>query len=142
MSAIFSVCVFVGFTDQIGTLEMPFTLGAGDALTSNATDAVGVLFDTAADTDKWWLVGVANDVDATKQDSTLAPTANTFETWRIEVDRTGIATFYRNGVAIGTTMSGAVTATVPLTPVIAAFARSTTAKTIDADYVYVTQQRA
>lgn len=143
MSAIFSVCVYVGFTDQIGTLEMPIhSAASADTITTNSTDAVGVMFDTAMSTDNWWLVGVANNTDATAQNSALAPSANTFETWRIEVDRTGIATFYRNGVAVGTAMTGAVTATVPLTPVVAAFARSTTGKTVDVDYIYVTQQRA
>lgn len=135
MSAITAAAVFVGLTDQVAALEMPFTLGAGNALTSNASDAVGVLFDTAADTDTWWLVGVAADVDAAKQDTTLAPVADTYETWRIELSSAGVATFYRNGVAIGTTMTGAVTASVALTPVIAAFSRGAASRNIDSDYI-------
>lgn len=141
MDVITNVCVFVGLTDQISALEMPFTLAAGDALTSNATDAVGVLFDTAADTDNWWLVGVAADVDATKQNTALAPTASTFETWRIELDTGGTALFYRNGTLIGTSMAGAVTASVLLTPVIATFSRTGTSRNIDVDEVLVQAQR-
>ena len=140
MSAITDVVVFLGLTDQVSALECPFTL-SGTTLTSNATDAVGVLFDTAATTDDWWLVGVAADVDATKQDAGVAPTASTMETWRIEISATGVATFYRNGSLIGSAMTGAVTASVVLTPVVAAFARGAASRTIDADFISVQAQR-
>lgn len=141
ISAITSVCVYVGLTDQVSTLEMPFTLGAGDALTSNASDAVGVLFDTAADTDNWWLVGVAANVDATKQNTAVAPVAATFEIWRIEVTAAGVATFYRNGTLIGSTMTGAVTPGTSLTPVVAAFSRTSASRNIDVDEILVQAQR-
>ena len=140
MSAITSVCVFIGLTDQIAALEMPFTL-SGTTLTSNASDAVGVLFDTDATTDDWWLVGVAADVDATKQDAAVAPVASTFETWRIELTTAGVATFYRNGSVIGSAMTGAVTASVLLTPVVAAFSRTATSRTVDIDEILTQQQR-
>ena len=136
MSAITNVCVFIGMTDQIAALEMPFTL-SGTTLTSNAGDACGVLFDTDATTDDWWLVGVAADIDATKQDSAVAPVAATFETWRIEWNFNGTATFYRNGTVIGTTMGGSVTPSVALTPVVAAFSRTNASRTIDVDQVTV-----
>lgn len=141
VSAITSVALFVGLTDQVSSLEIPFTLAAGDVLTSNASDAVGVLFDTAADTDNWWLVGVKADVDATKQNTGVAPSAGTFETWRIEVTSGGEATFYRNGTAIGSAMSGAVTASALLTPVVAAFARTSTSRDVDVDVMLVQAQR-
>jgi len=139
MSAITNVCVYVGLTDQIAALEMPFTL-SGTTLTSNATNAVGVLFDTAATTDDWWLVGVAANVDATQQDAGTAPTASTLETWRIDVSATGVATFYRNGTLVGSAMTGAVTASAPLTPIVAAFSRTTAVRNIDVDYIYVQEQ--
>jgi hypothetical protein len=141
IDTITSVCVFLGLTDQRSALEMPFTLAAGDTLTSNASDAVGVLFDTAADTDNWWMVGVAADVDATKQNSALAPTAGTFETWRIDVSATGVATFYRNGTLVGTAMTGAVTQSAALTPVVAAFSRTSASRNIDVDKARVQAQR-
>jgi len=140
LSAITSVCVFIGLTDQRAALEMPFTL-SGTTLTSNATDAVGILFDTDATTDDWWLVGVAADVDATKQDAGVAPVAATFETWRIEVSVTGIATFYRNGAVIGTAMTGALTNSVALTPVVAAFSRTSASRNIDVDHILVSAIR-
>lgn len=141
MDAITSVCVFLGLTDQVSALEMPFTLAAGDALTSNASDAVGVLFDTAADTDNWWLVGVAADVDAAKQNTGVAPVASTMETWRIEISAAGVASFYRNGTLIGTAMAAAVTASASLTPVVAAFARTNASRNIDVDFASVRASR-
>jgi hypothetical protein len=54
----------------------------------------------------------------------------------------GVATFYYNGTAVGTAMTGAVTATVALTPVIAGFNRTTTGTpTLTADWVYVSALR-
>jgi hypothetical protein len=76
LSAITNVAVYLGFTDQVSALEMPFTL-TGTTYTSNATDAVGVLFDTNATTDTWRFVGVHGDTDATQQDTSLAPVAGT-----------------------------------------------------------------
>lgn len=141
LDAITNVALYIGLTDQDSALEMPFTMGAGDALTSNATDACGVLFDTGADTDNWWLVGVAADVDATPQNTALAPVASTFELWRIELDSLGIAKFYRNNVLIGAQMTGAMTPSVLLTPVIAAFARAAASRNVDIDLVNIAQQR-
>lgn len=141
LSAITNVAIFVGFTDQTVALEMPFTLAAGDTLTSNATDAVGWLFDTGADTDNWWMVGVANNVDATKQNSAVSPTANVNDILRVDVTSSGVATFYRNGKKVGTAMTGAVTTTVNLTPVIAAFSRGAATRNIFWDYILCEKNR-
>lgn len=141
LSAITGVALFIGLTDQDTVLEMPFTLAAGNVLTSNATDAVGVLFDTNADTDNWWLVGVAADIDAAKQNSAVAPVAGAFETWRIELDANGTATFYRNGTLIGAAMASSVTPAAKLTPVVAGFARGAASRNIDVDFVRVQAQR-
>lgn len=142
LSAITNVCVFLGFTDQVTALEMPFTLAAGDALTSNASDAVGVLFDTGADTDNWWLVGVAADVDAIKQNAGVAPVAGTDETWRIELSTTGVASFFRNGVAIGTAMAGSVTPSVFIAHTLNAFARAAGSRDVSYDYTLIQGNRA
>jgi hypothetical protein len=141
LNSIQNTCVFVGLTDQTSALEMPFTMAAGDALTSNATDAVGVLYDTAADTDVWWMVGVAADVDATKQNSGSAPVLSTFETWRIDINTAGAALFYRNGTLVGSAMSGAVTTSVQLTPVVAIFTRTAANRAVDVDFIRVQQMR-
>jgi hypothetical protein len=144
MSAITTIAVFIGLTDQVSALEMPIQSAASaNTLTTNATDAVGFMFDTSMTADNWWLVGVANNTDATHQNTAVAPVADTYATFRIEISTTGVATFYYNGTAVGTTMTGAVTATVALTPVIAGFNRTTTGTpTLTADYIHVSADRA
>ena len=148
MSAITTCYAFIGFTD-IATLEAPIVSAASaDTLTSNASDAVGFMFDTRMATDNWWLVGVAGNTDATHQNTGYAPVADTYETFRIEVDKpdaaatTSRARFYRNGVQVGTTMTGALTSATDLTPTIAVSKTSVAASmTMDVDYVAISMNR-
>jgi len=136
ISAITTVALFVGFTDQIAALEMPiYSAASADTLTTDATDAVGFMFDTSMTTDNWWLTGVANNTDATAQNSGLAPVADTFETLRVDVTAAGVATFRRNGVVLGSAMTGAVTPTVALTPVVAGFSRVAGSRTVELDFI-------
>lgn len=144
LSQITTIAVFIGFTDQVSALEMPIQSAASaDTITTNATDGVGFMFDTSMSTDTWHLVGVANNTDATRQNSAAVPVADTYQVFRIELSSAGVATFYIDGTAVGSAMTGAVTATVALTPVIAGFNRTTTGTpTITADYVYVAANRS
>jgi hypothetical protein len=140
-----SVAWFLGFTDSVSVLEMPFTLAAGNVLTSTASNAVGFLYDTASDDpDNWWAVGVANDADSTKQNLSVAP-STVFETLRVDINRSGVAVFRRNGIVIGSPMSGALqgpTGSAPLTPVFVGFARGTGAqRQFEIDYVVCEQNR-
>jgi hypothetical protein len=137
LSAITTCYCFFGFTDVV-TLEAPIESAASaDTLTSNATNAVGIMFDTRMSTDNWWLVGVATDVDATAQDTGYAPVADTYETWRIEVNASGVATFFRNGIQVGTSVSGAVAAAAVLTPTFNIGKTSVAASmTADMDYIH------
>jgi len=143
LSAITTCYAFIGFTDVV-TLEAPIESAASaNTLTSNATDAVGFMFDTRMTDDKWWLVGVATDVDATHQNTTFAPVADDYATFRIVVTAAGVATFFYNGVQVGTAMSGAVSAAADLTPTIAVSKTSVAASmTMDIDYVHVSMDRA
>lgn len=142
VSAITDVSFFIGFTDQVSALEIPIQSAASaDTITTNATNAVGIMFDTAMDTDKIWLVGVDGDSDATAQNSTVAPTAATYETWRIILSNNGVATFYRNGVKVGSSMNDAVAEDVLLTPVVAAFSLGTASRNIDLDFIRIQQLR-
>ncbi|NIR50000.1 hypothetical protein GWO43_15995 [candidate division KSB1 bacterium] len=137
LSAITNISVFVGFTDQVGSLEAPITsAGSANTITTNATDAVGFMFDTSMDDDNWWLVGVDNGTDATHQDSGTAPTAATYQTFRIEVDTVGGAKFFIDGSQVGTAMVDAVKADVLLSPVVAGFTRTAASANIDADYIF------
>lgn len=140
ISAITAVAIYVGLTDQLSALEMPVTLST-TTFTTNCTDGVGFLFDTNATTDTIRCVGVANDVDATMQDTGLAYVADTFKTFRIEITSAGVATFYIDGVVVGSAMTGAVTASVALTPVVAAFAEAAASRTVSVDYILLQQTR-
>ena len=136
------VSAFIGFTDRPNALEMPIESAASaDTITTTATDAVGFMFDTRMSTDNWWLVGVANDVDATTQNSALAPTGNLMVTLRVEVSTAGVATFYIDGTKIGTVMAAAVTPSVYLCPVFALRSVTTANRSLDIDYLYVQQRR-
>lgn len=138
LDAITSVALYVGFGDQVSALEMPFTLSSG-SLTSNITDGCGFLFDTAATAATIKLVGVATDVDATTQDTGLAYVAATYRKFRIEVDTAGKATFYIDGNPVGSAMTGALTKTVALTPIIAGFSRSAAVRNIGIGRISLTQ---
>lgn len=142
VSSIAAVNVCAGFTDVLGStaVEAPFEIGSTDNLTSNATDAVCLVFDTAGTDDQWAGLGVKNGTDTARVDTGLAPTADAWTTLRIEVDSAGGATFYIDGVNVGS-VANAVTGTVALTPVLFVMTRTTASKTIDADYVFVQQER-
>lgn len=139
-SAITALQLFVGFTDQVAALEMPVTLTTA-TFTTVATDAVGFLFDTNATTDTIRLVGVANDVDATMQDTGNAWAAATYTVFKIEAETNGTAKFFINGVMVGTAMTGAVTAATVLAPVVVARSLAANSKTVDIDYLRVAMRR-
>lgn len=132
---------FVGFTD-LGTYEAPIiSAGSGNTITTNATDAVGFLFDTNMTADNIWLVGVANNTDATAQNTGTAPVAATYITLRVEVSSGGVASFFINDLPVGTQMTGAVTTTVALTPTIAATSLVAASRNLDVDYIDVGMDR-
>jgi hypothetical protein len=140
ISAITNVSLFVGLTNEVGTLQAPATLSVA-TFTFNAADCVGFLFDTAATTVTVRAVGNAASVAPTAIDSGLALVAATYMIFRIELDSLGNATFFINGNQVGSPMALAVTAATLLTPVIAGFARAAASRTVDVDYVDVEQDR-
>lgn len=143
ISAITNISMYVGFTDQVSTLTAPITSAASaDTITTNASNAVGFMFDTSMTTTKIWLVGVAADVDATAQSSGIAPVAATYITLRVELTTAGVATFFINNVAVGTAMTGAVTATTAITPCVSVFTRTAASATLDVDYISAQALRA
>ena len=142
LSAITTCHAFLGFTDLV-TFEAPVIAAGAASITTNASDAVGFMFDTTLTNKTWHLVGVANDVDATFQNSTVAPVAAQYQTFRIEVTAAGVATFFINGVQVGTSMTGAVTPATDLTPTLCVSKLSVAASmTMDVDYVHVSMDRA
>jgi hypothetical protein len=143
LSAITTCYAFIGFTDLV-TFEAPIiSASSANTITTNASDAVGFMFDTNMSTDNWWLVGVAGNTDATAQNTGYAPVADTYATFRVEVSATGVAVFFYNGLQVGTAMSGAVTPATDLTPTICVSKLSVAASmTMDVDYVQVSMDRA
>lgn len=142
MSAITTCTAFMGFTDLSASLEQSILFATGTTFTTNATDACGFLFDTTATSKKWWGVGVATDVDATMQDLGVAPTADQYQTFRVEVSPTGTAVFYINGVAVGIPLTGALAAATDLTPTIYVSKLSVAASmTMEIDYIHVSMLR-
>jgi hypothetical protein len=141
-SAITTCYFFYGFTDLV-TLEGPvISAGSVDTITTQATDAVGFMFDSRMDTDTFHLVGVANNVDATRQAIATVPVVDVYQVFRVEVDSAGAATFFVNGVQVGTKMSGAVTPGVDLTPTICVSKTSVAASMLlDVDYWHVSMDR-
>jgi hypothetical protein len=127
-----NTCFFFGLSDE-AKLEMPATL-ATTTYTTNATDAVGFLYDTAATTDTIRAVGVANNTDATHVDTAIAPVNDTYLELEIRVTAAGVATFYINGV-LKATVEDAVTPDVDLCVIAAVTARTTASRTLTLDYV-------
>ncbi len=142
LSQITEAYAFFGFTDVV-TLEAPIISAASaNTLTTNASDAVGFMFDTRMTADTWWLTGVAGDTDATAQNTTYAPVADTYAKFRIEVDASGNAVFFYNGKQVGTKMTGALTAATDLTPTFAVGKLSTaTSITAEMDYIAIGMTR-
>jgi hypothetical protein len=142
VDALTNFLLFFGFTD-VATLEAPIeSAGSVNTLTSNGSNSVGFMFDSRMTDDNFWMVGVKADVDATHQDSDVAPVAGTYNTLRVELDKLGNATFYIDGVQVGEVVNNAVTAATALTPVLyASNTAATTPKNVDVDYVGVAMKR-
>jgi hypothetical protein len=139
ISAITNVAIFVGLSDQVSTLEEAASL-SGTTFTTNATDAAGFLFDTAATTDTIRCVGVKADVDGTAVDTSLAFVADTYIVFGVRLDSSGNATYLMDGAAVGY-VANAVTASVALAPYIGVCARAAASRTCSADWVLVQQSR-
>lgn len=136
-TAVTTVSACVGFTD-VTTIEEPFSIGGSDAVTSTASDAVAFCYDTGADTDEWFFLGVAGDTDATGNAATgVAPTADTYQVFRIEVDSDGAtARGYIDGTLVGTLSANAVTAATAIFPTVQISSTTTTSRAMDVDYIY------
>lgn len=147
LASIASVSCFFGFTDTKSLEQAIYSAGSVNTITTDATDAVGFFFDTAMSTVNWWAAGVANDVDATHQNLGVAPVADTWETFSIQLNYDPVtnaiaADFYRNGQRIGSKMSAACRYNIALTPCFLVRPKSAVAgKTMSIDYVNVAGDR-
>ena len=138
VTGVATVCYNVGFTDTIA-LEMPITLST-TTLTTNASDAAVFVYDTAATNDFWHIQGVKGNTDTALTNTSVLPVADTYTILRVDIDTSGTASFYIDGVLKGN-IANAVTTSVALTPTIAVTARTTSSRVLYVDYVEVAQKR-
>lgn len=141
LPAITTESLFVGFTDTVAAEPPVFEDSGTGAQVSNATDAVGVLYDTHNSHTTPQLVAVKAGTDATPVDLADAPVANVYETFEVDVDKSGNAAFYRNGAYAGK-IANAVTPTVALAPVVSLVPyNGATSMTAAVDYFNVAMNR-
>lgn len=112
-----TVEICAGFTDDVTTVELPFT-NASDTVTAVADDAVMFCFDTGSTTVEWFVNGAAAGTEATGIAATgVAPAGDVYQTLRIEIDDGGAdCRFYIDGTLVGTLTANCVTVTDPLAP--------------------------
>jgi hypothetical protein len=143
-TAVANEVICVGLTDN-AALEMPVTIGALDARTWVADDAVVVCYNDAAATDQWWFLsrddGAGGEGTGTAATG-VAPTADVYQVIRIEIDAGGEdARAYINGTLVGTITANCVTVADLLTPFVMVDTNANESNVIDVDYVFVSAQR-
>lgn len=142
-TSVANITINAGFTDS-QTLEQPFEIGAVDAITSNATDAACFVYDTDASNDDWFACAVDGDADDVGNATTgKVPTADTYQTLRIEINEDGTCLkFFINGVLVKTLVDDTgVSPDVNLYATVVICSTTTTVKTVDIDYIYVEHTR-
>jgi len=152
-TAVTTRALFIGLTDTV-SLENPIQL-SGTTFTSNATDAVGFVFDTAATTDVWYTAGVNADTDkggtaVTIDGSSAAPTAGVYENFAVEVTPQGDAILsygkdnadgHSTGMREVARITAAVATTALLTPIALIETRSAAAVTAYVDSLLIMSGR-
>ncbi len=142
-TAITNTVVNVGLTDATG-LEMPCTIGGGDALTTTASDFAGFVYDSAADTDEWFGVAVDSDTDdAGSATTTVAPTADTYQrlTATLSADGATIAFAIDGTTQLTLTGDAGVSPDVSLYLTVCVAANSAASEVVDVDYLYLVHDR-
>ena len=133
-----TVRLCAGFVDDVTTVQIPFTIGGSDVVTSVVADGVMFCYDTGADTDEWFALGVANTTDATGQGATgTAPVADVYQVLRIEIDDGGDdCRFYIDGALVKTITADCITVTDALAPgVVIGPAATASSHVVDVDYI-------
>lgn len=141
LDATTAISVNIGFTD-ITTLQEAASV-SGTTITTTAVDFVGFVYDTAATTDEWYAIGVDGNTDMVGAALTgIAPSAGTFQIFRLEVDSTGeTCRFYINGVLEISGTATCVAASTNIFPYISVNSTTTTVQAVDIEYIYVGHTR-
>ncbi len=134
---------YIGWSDDDGTDENPITLSTADAITTNASNAVGFAY-TGAGTASWKAVSVNGDADGTvtacNKGGATTPTVATFQTFKIVLNQDGDADYYIDGTWQARE-DLAVSATTLLAPAVAQ-QDGGTARSTDIDYLYINAGRS
>ena len=113
---------------------------SGTTLTTNCSNGVGFVYDTAMTTDEWWMGGVDGDTDATGVGSlSTAPADATYQVLRCEVDSDGEgATFYIDDTQVGSLTASVCAASTNLYFTVFANGNGSNAAaaTVDVDYTH------
>ncbi len=133
-----NVAINIGFANTYANSNdhCAVEIGASQAVTMDAdvTDFVGFVFDTGATLDYWYMAQSKNTTNTVVAVGTTAPVNATYETFRVKLGATGTATYYRNGVAVGTIVNS-VTNTTALHLYAAVIGRTTAARNVSIDYI-------
>jgi len=132
-----------GFTDDVTTVELPFT-NASDTVTAVADDSIMFCFDTGSTTVEWFVNGATAGTEATGIAAAgVAPTADIYQVLRIEIDDGGSdCRFYIDGALVGTLTANCVTNTDLLAPgVIISSGGNAGSNIVDIDYIYASAGR-
>jgi len=128
---------YIGLSDAT-TDENPITLSTADAVTTNASNAVGFAF-TGGGTADWKMVSVNGDADGSVVRANVGgattPVLTTWQTFKIVLNTDGDADYYIDGVFQGRE-DAAVSATTLLN-VQVTMQDGGTAKSMDLDYIEV-----
>ncbi len=126
-----------GLTDDGTTFEQPIGVDATTVQTNAATDAVVFWFSSGVTVTNWQGLGVKAGVsNGSPVDTSVAPSAATYQFMEIAIDTSGNATFYINEASVGT-MANAVTPTVALTPVVYGKSRAVVTRLLDYELCFV-----
>lgn len=136
----------IGLHDAVTeTNGLAYVVSAASALTTHApTDAAGFYYSSIATSgalfltggNHWGFVSSIADVDTVTAPTVSSVKDSSFHTFRLEIDTSGNAIHFIDGVWVGT-VAGAVTASVALTPYISIIAKNSHALTGAIDYLYV-----
>ena len=136
----------VGFVDAVHAVDnqinFEITAGAATLVNGRATNGAAFVFDTDGTPDYWYCAAVNADTEGTPVAAvgSLAPVAATYARLRVQLDSSGNATFYYNGIAVGFLSAClAYASTDMLTPYIGFIERSASARILTVDRVTVWQ---
>lgn len=137
--------VFVGFSDDCDDAQTSIVTGSGSTITYTETDIVGFLYDSGLSTDiEWHMVHSGGSetavTDGLLLNSGVTPVINKMNVLRMEVDNSGTARWYIDGVLLKT-LEGAISTSVVFCAVAGVVSTTTAVASVTLDYIAVEAER-